>query len=102
MNLIQRNAIQFETPKFQIEMNEWIRIASDQIRKRHSRTRVGKVKHSRCDAKPVLKEEDYCYYTGIRFADVEQQFVNPNDPRKRSLDSENSSSNLLHQRNDNG
>lgn len=86
MDLIQRNKIPFETPEFQITMNEWIRIASDSVRKRHSRTRVGKVKHSRCDAKPVLKEEDYCYYTGIKFADAEQQFVNPNDPRKRSLD----------------
>jgi hypothetical protein len=34
MDLIQRNAIQFETPKFQIEMNEWIRTASDQIREK--------------------------------------------------------------------
>lgn len=86
MDLVERNKIPFENPEFQIEMNEWIRLASDSIRKRHSRTRIGKVKHSRSDAKPVLKEEDYCYYTGIKFADVEKQFVNPNDPRKRSLD----------------
>jgi hypothetical protein len=86
MDLVERNKIPFENPEFQIEMNEWIRLASDTIRKRHSRTRIGKVKHSRSDAKPVLKEEDYCYYTGIKFADVEKQFVNPNDPRKRSLD----------------
>jgi hypothetical protein len=86
MNLVERNKIPFENLEFQIEMNEWIRLASDSIRKRHSRTRIGKVKHSRSDAKPVLKEEDYCYYTGIKFADAEQQYVNPNDPRKRSLD----------------
>jgi hypothetical protein len=86
MNLTERNKIEFEVPPFHVEMNEWIRLASDNIRRRHSRTRVGKVKHSRIDAKPVLKEEDYCHYTGIKFADAEQQFVNPNDPRKRSLD----------------
>ena len=86
MDLVERNKIEFNIPTFQTEMNEWIRLASDNIRRRHSRTRIGKVKHSRCDAKPVLKEEDYCYYTGIKFADVEKQFVNPNDPRKRSLD----------------
>ncbi len=27
----------------------------------------------------------YCYYTGIQFAD-EEGLVNPNDPRKRSVD----------------
>jgi hypothetical protein len=86
MNLTERNKIDYETPKFITEMNEWIRIAGDQIRKRHSRTRRGVVKHSRCDAKPVLKEEDYCYHTGIRFIDAEVEFANPNDPRKRSLD----------------
>jgi hypothetical protein len=86
MNLMERNKIDYQTPKFQVEMNEWIRICSDSVRKRHSRTRIGKVKHSRSDCKPVLKEEDYCWYTGIKFADAEQQFVNPNDPRKRSLD----------------
>ena len=86
MNLTERNKIEFEIPTFQTEMNEWIRLASDNIRKRHSRTRIGKVKHSRCDAKPVLKEEDYCYHTGIKFADAGQQHTNPNDPRKRSLD----------------
>ena len=70
MNLTERNKIEFEIPTFQTEMNEWIRLASDNIRKRHSRTRIGKVKHSRCDAKPVLKEEDYCYHTGIKFVDL--------------------------------
>lgn len=29
---------------------------------------------------------EYCYYTGIRFADAIQDKVNPNDPRKRSID----------------
>ena len=28
----------------------------------------------------------YCYYTGIQFIDAEQDKVNPNDPRKRSID----------------
>lgn len=86
MNLTERNAISYETPDFIVEMNEWIRVAGDQIRKRHSRTRIGVVKHSRKDAKPVLKETDYCYHTGIRFIDSEVEFANPNDPRKRSLD----------------
>ena len=44
------------------------------------------MKHTRSDARPVKPEVDYCEYTGIRFIDAEQEFVNPNDPRKRSLD----------------
>ena len=86
MNLTERNKIVYDNPAFIREMNEWIKSAGDSIRKRHSRTRLGKVKHSRSDAKPVLKEEDYCYHTGIRFVDAEVEFANPNDPRKRSLD----------------
>lgn len=86
MNLIERNSIEYKQPKFQIELTEYIRVAGDQVRKRHSRTRIGKVKHLRKDAKPVLKEYDYCYHTGIRFVDAEVEFPNPNDPRKRSLD----------------
>jgi len=86
MNLTERNKILYTTPDFIREMNEWIRIAGDQVRKRHSRTRRGTVKHSRSDAKPVLKETDYCFHTGIRFVDTEVEVANPNDPRKRSLD----------------
>lgn len=33
-----------------------------------------------------LQKPEYCYYTGIRFADAEQEKVNPNDDRKRSID----------------
>jgi hypothetical protein len=29
---------------------------------------------------------EYCFYTGIKFADATQEIVNPNDPRKRSVD----------------
>jgi len=86
MLLTERNKLPTETLEFQKDMLDWCRVASDSIRKRHSRTRVGLVKHKRSDAKPVLKEEDFCYYTGVRFVDAEEEFVNPNHPRKRSLD----------------
>jgi hypothetical protein len=86
MDLTERNKVEFNVPQFQKELTEYIRSAGENIRKRHSRTRVGKVKHSRKDAKPVLEEYDYCYHTGIRFIDAEVEFPNPNDPRKRSLD----------------
>jgi hypothetical protein len=33
-----------------------------------------------------LEKPKYCYYTGIMFADEQQELVNHNDPRKRSLD----------------
>lgn len=33
-----------------------------------------------------LPVPDYCQYTGVRFADSEQLQVNPNDPRKRTID----------------
>jgi len=33
-----------------------------------------------------ISDMRYCYYTGIEFADVSQDKVNPNDPRKRSID----------------
>jgi len=36
--------------------------------------------------KKFITEDVYCYYTGIMFADAEYDKVNPNDPRKRSLD----------------
>ena len=86
MKLVELNNISYDIPDFQKEITEYIRIAGDSIRKRHSRTRTGRVKHSRKDAKPVLDEYDYCYHTGIRFIDAEVEFPNPNDPRKRSLD----------------
>jgi len=38
------------------------------------------------DKKKTLKSDGYCYYTGIRFVDEEQDKVNPNDPRKRTVD----------------
>jgi len=86
MNLTELNKVNYVTPDFQKQLTEYIRLAGDNIRKRHSRTRVGKVKHSRKDAKPVLAEYDYCYHTGIKFIDAEIENPNPNDPRKRSLD----------------
>ena len=86
MNIAERNKIGYESPEFITEMNEWIRLAGNSIRRRHSRTRVGVVKNKRSDIKPVLEETDYCYHTGIRFIDAEVEFANPNDPRKRSLD----------------
>ena len=86
MDLQERNKIEYGSPNFLSEMNEWIRLASNNVRRRHSRTRVGTVIHSRSDAKPVLPETDYCYHTGIRFVDAEVEFPNPNDPRKKSLD----------------
>lgn len=33
-----------------------------------------------------IEKPKYCNYTGIRFADDELESVNPNDPRKRSVD----------------
>ena len=33
-----------------------------------------------------IEETQYCFYTGIQFIDVEQDKVNPNDPRKRTID----------------
>jgi hypothetical protein len=36
--------------------------------------------------KKQLVVTDYCYYTGIKFADAFSDKVNPNDPLKRSLD----------------
>jgi len=33
-----------------------------------------------------LQIPDYCEYTGVRFTDSEQSHVNPNDPRKRTID----------------
>jgi len=85
MNISERNNIVYENPSFISDMNEWIRLAGNEVRRRHSRTRVGTTKNKRCDARPVLKETDYCYHTGIRFADADG-IANPNDPRKRSLD----------------
>ena len=86
MDLNELNAIPYETPSFQMEMNEWCRLASNQVRRRHNNTKHGRVKHSRKDCKPVLPVEDFCYHTGVRFADAEEENVNPNHPRKRSLD----------------
>tara|TARA_Y100000310_G_scaffold34476_1_gene32646 strand:+ start:3189 stop:3839 length:651 start_codon:yes stop_codon:yes gene_type:complete len=42
-------------------------------------------KLSKKNAKKI-KDNQYCFYTGIQFADVEQDKVNPNDLRKRSID----------------
>ena len=42
-------------------------------------------KYSKNQIKGVILP-NYCFYTGICFIDVEQQKVNPNDPRKRSID----------------
>jgi hypothetical protein len=86
MKITELNQVNYITPEFQKKLTEYIRVAGEQIRKRHSRTRTGRVKHSRKDAKPVLEEYDYCYHTGIRFIDAETPHPNPNDPRKRSLD----------------
>ena len=86
MNLTERNRIPFTTDTFQTEMNEWIRLASNNVRRRHSRNMLGQIKYTRKDVRPVLPLEDYCYYTGIQFADVENEHTNPNDPRKRTLD----------------
>lgn len=33
-----------------------------------------------------IEKPRYCFYTGIRFADDELESVNPNDPRKRTVD----------------
>jgi len=33
-----------------------------------------------------LEKPEYCEYTGIRFIDVIEEKVNPNDPRKRTVD----------------
>lgn len=86
MKLTERNEIEYYQPKFQQELTEYIKTAGSNIRKRHSRKRVGKTKGKRSDIKPTLEEYDYCYHTGIRFVDAEVEFPNPNDPRKRSLD----------------
>ena len=86
MNLTERNKLPYEVPSFLKDMADYRHNASDNCRKRQSRTRVGKVKHSRKDAKPVLPEADYCAYTGIRFADASGGICNPNDPLKRSID----------------
>lgn len=42
-------------------------------------------RHSRATAESMVKP-DYCDYTGVRFIDAEQELVNPNDPRKRTID----------------
>ena len=36
--------------------------------------------------KKKLIKNNYCYYTGIEFADVNRLNINPNDPLKRSVD----------------
>lgn len=33
-----------------------------------------------------LEKPDRCFYTGVKFIDAEQKEVNPNDPRKRTVD----------------
>lgn len=46
------------------------------------------VYHTSKLVKAILKEKEprYCGYTGIQFKDYETDKVNPNDPRKRSVD----------------
>lgn len=38
--------------------------------------------------KNLIKNNQYCYYTGIQFKDYEEgdNLINPNDPRKKSID----------------
>ena len=33
-----------------------------------------------------MVKPEVCYYTGVRFIDCDQAKVNPNDPRKRTID----------------
>ncbi len=43
-------------------------------------------KLTRLNIKKMKMIPEYCFYTGIKFIDCEQNKVNPNDPRKRSID----------------
>ena len=85
MNLIEQNKIPYNDLPWSAEMNDYIRRVGNQARRRHSRMKTG-LKCKRIDAKARLELTDYCHYTGIRFVDAEQKWVNPNDPRKRTLD----------------
>ncbi|MEI7674571.1 MAG: hypothetical protein WCI60_02450 [bacterium] len=58
------------------------RLAFDEEYKKYS-ARVMKL--TRKNAQQI-KENTHCFYTGIEFSDNNQKEVNPNDPRKRSID----------------
>ena len=79
------NHIPFVSYTFQDEMTEYIRLASNQVRRRHSRTRKG-MPTKRKDARGRLPDATHCALTGVRFVDAETDTPNPNDPRKRTID----------------
>ena len=67
--LAARNAIAFQAPALLGAFEEYRRL----------------VNHYTQRNKKFVVKVDCCYYTGIRFSDSEG-LVNPNDPRKRTLD----------------
>jgi hypothetical protein len=73
-NLKERNSIEFKRPKFMTSFVEYSK----------------EVKRISNKNKKLLKKQKYCYYTGIIFADSDENCggggVNPNDPTKRTLD----------------
>ena len=85
MDLIERNRIPYDKLNITKDMLSYVSKAGASLRRKNSRKKNG-LKCKRKDAKPRLEIYDYCYYTGIRFVDAEQEYVNPNDPRKRTLD----------------
>ena len=44
------------------------------------------VEHQTNKTTHTMVKPDTCFYTGIKFADVDQVHVNPNDQRKRTID----------------
>lgn len=85
MNIVEQNQIPYEKLNFSDEMNSYIQKGGALLRRRNSRKKNG-MPCKRKDAKARVTMTDYCYYTGIKFVDAEQEWCNPNDPRKRTLD----------------
>lgn len=85
MDLVEQNKIPYEQLHFNDEMRNYIKKGGALLRRRNSRKKTG-MACVRKDAKARVEYTDYCYYTGIRFIDAEQEWCNPNDPRKLTLD----------------
>lgn len=65
-NKIPYNTVDFLDTQYQLFRNKVERLTKKNISK--------------------LPIPDYCYYTGVKFVDSEITLVNPNDPRKRTVD----------------
>ena len=71
--LIRSNKIEYKNFTFDDELHLYIKNVRN-----HTKNLVTRRK--------LIKLADRCYYTGIEFADVYKEEVNPNDPLKRTVD----------------